>query len=343
VGAGNMVSESRGNIVFNVLTTLWTRYRLQTTVFTIFCGLWLIFYAISPSSFARPFTYTAILSVAPFTIIPALSLTYVIITGEMDLSFPSIMALGAWVLTVTWHAFGPTPLGLILALLAGLMAGFINGVLVTKCHIPSLIATIGTMFVWRGFVLIATGGFSISIGMWRGTPIYQALVGRFGGIPIQIVWAVVIAVILWIFLNLHKFGAHVYYTGDNRVAAQMLGINTDRVIITVFMIHGMLSAFAGVLVALEMGSFWPALGEIYLLESIAAVVVGGTPITGGTGTIFGTFIGGLILKWIETGILAVGVTGFWIKLVYGLVIIIALIAQVIIRKREIRRMKIIGA
>ena len=335
--------DPRGSSLVNLIIGIWSKYSLQSTILLIFCAVWLVFYAISPASFARPFTYIAIMSVAPFTIIPALSLTYVIITGEIDLSFPSVMAFGAWVLTVTWHAFGPTILGPILALLAGLLAGLINGLLITKCRIPSFIATIGTLFFWRGFVLIATEGFSIPLGMFRGTPVYEALVGRISGVPAQLFWMVLIAVVLWLFLNLHKFGAHVYYTGDNRLAAQMLGIDTDKVLTIVFMIHGMISAFAGILVTLEMGSFWPALGEIYMLESIAAVIVGGTPITGGTGTIFGTFIGGLILKWIETGILAVGVTGFWIKLVYGLVIIVALVAQVMIRRRELRRHRIFGA
>jgi len=317
------------------------KYKLQIAILAIFLMLWLIFFAINPSGFSNPYTYTAMLSVAPFTIIPALSLTYVIILGEIDLSFPSVMALGALVLTLTWKTFGPTPLGLLLALSAGLLAGLLNGILVTKFQIPSLIATIGTMFLWRGFVLVVTQGYGIPLGEYRGLPIYEMLVGRIGIIPVQIIWTVVIALVLWVILNFHKFGAYVYYTGDNRVAAKMLGINTDKVIISVFMIHGAIAAFAGVLATLEMATFWPALGEIYLMKSIASVIVGGTPVTGGIGTIFGTFIGGLILELIETGILAVGVTGFWIRLVHGLVIIIALIAQVLIRRSEMRRMRVV--
>jgi len=317
------------------------KYKLQIAILAIFLMLWLIFFAINPSGFSNPYTYTAMLSVAPFTIIPALSLTYVIILGEIDLSFPSVMALGALVLTLTWKTFGPTPLGLLLALSAGLLAGLLNGILITKFQIPSLIATIGTMFLWRGFVLVVTQGYGIPLGEYRGLPIYEMLVGRIGIIPVQIIWTVVIALVLWVILNFHKFGAYVYYTGDNRIAAKMLGINTDKVIISVYMIHGAIAAFAGVLATLEMATFWPALGEIYLMKSIASVIVGGTPVTGGIGTIFGTFIGGLILELIETGILAAGVTGFWIRLVHGLVIIIALIAQVLIRRSEMRRMRVV--
>jgi len=322
-------------------TGITAKYKLQIAILAIFLMLWLIFFAINPSGFSNPYTYTAMLSVAPFTIIPALSLTYVIILGEIDLSFPSVMALGALVLTLTWKTFGPTPLGLLLALSAGLLVGLLNGILITKFQIPSLIATIGTMFLWRGFVLVVTQGYGIPLGEYRGLPIYEMLVGRIGIVPVQIIWTVVIALVLWVILNFHKFGAYVYYTGDNRIAAKMLGINTDKVIISVYMIHGAIAAFAGVLATLEMATFWPALGEIYLLKSIASVIVGGTPVTGGIGTIFGTFIGGLILELIETGILAVGVTGFWIRLVHGLVIIIALIAQVLIRRSEMRRMRVV--
>jgi len=317
------------------------KYKLQIAILAIFLMLWLIFFAINPSGFSNPYTYTAMFSVAPFTIIPALSLTYVIILGEIDLSFPSVMALGALVLTLTWKTFGPTPLGLLLALSAGLLAGLLNGILITKFQIPSLIATIGTMFLWRGFILVVTQGYGIPLGEYRGLPIYEMLVGRIGIIPVQIIWTVIIALVLWVILNFHKFGAYVYYTGDNRIAAKMLGINTDKVIISVYMIHGAIAAFAGVLATLEMATFWPALGEIYLMKSIASVIVGGTPVTGGIGTIFGTFIGGLILELIETGILAAGVTGFWIRLVHGLVIIIALIAQVLIRRSEMRRMRVV--
>ncbi|MCD6488748.1 MAG: ABC transporter permease, partial [Desulfurococcales archaeon] len=298
-----------------------SEYKLQFVITVIFLVLWLIFYLLNPPAFSDPFTYRAIMTVVPFTIIPALSLTLVIITGEIDLSFSSVMALGALIMAWVWTSMGPTPLGVLLALLVGLAAGLLNGILITKLGIPSLITTIGTMFLWRGVVLVATEGFSIPLGKFRDAPIYNVFVGRVYTIPMQMIWAVVLAIVFWVLLNRHKFGAHIYYTGDNRLAAKMLGINTDRVLVTVFAIHGMIAAFAGILVTLELATFWPALGEIYMLKSIAAVVIGGTPVTGGIGTILGTFIGGLMLEFIEMGILASGVSGFWIRLVHGLVII----------------------
>jgi simple sugar transport system permease protein len=278
------------------------------------------------------------MSILPLTIIPALSLTYVVILGEMDLSFPSVMALASWTLATAWRAIGPNVIGILLALLAGVIAGFLNGLIVTKGRIPSFIATLGTMFFWSGVVLVASQGFGIPLSMFKNELLYQIFVGRIAGIiPAQMIWALIVAVALWFFLNVHKFGAHVYYTGDNRIAAKAMGIDTDRVIILVFTAHGAISAFAGILTTLENATFWPTIGDIYLLRSLAAVVVGGTALSGGAGTLFGTFIGGLILEWIETGLLAAGIAGFWTNVFYGLVIVVSLILQNMIRVMEIKR------
>ncbi len=311
-----------------------TNYKLQLAVTAIFFVMWVIFFGINPKGFSNPFTYTSWLSVAPFTILPALSLTFIFILREFDLSFPSIMGLGGWVLALTWVNTGPTILGPLLAVLVGFLAGLFDGVLVTKFKIPSLIATLGTMFLYRGIILLGTQGFSTPLGAYRESATSQALVGRALGVPLQMLWTIAVAILLWVFLNLHKFGAYIYYTGDNRLAAKMLGININKVINYTFAIHGAIAALAGVLATLEMATFWPDLGEIYLLKSVAAVVVGGTPLTGGIGSVFGSFMGGLILGLIEIGILAAGVTGFWIQVVFGLVIIFALIGQVYLRRSE---------
>jgi len=316
-------------------------YKLQVVITAIFFAIWFAFYVLNPSAFTNPFTYTSLMSISPYTIIPAISLTLVIITGEIDLSFSSIMALGPLIMAMTWQAQGEASLlGVILGLLAGLGAGLFNGILITKLGIPSLIATIGTTFLWRGVVLVATQGFSIPLGQYRDSTVFSALVGWLGGIPVQFLWTIGLAIIFWLILNRHRFGAYIYYIGDNRVAAQMVGINVDRVLISVYAIHGLIAAFAGIINTLGMATFWPTLGDIYMLKSVSSVVIGGTPVTGGLGTIYGTFIGGLILEFIEMGVLTSGVTGFWIRLVHGVVIIVALAAQGILRRREIIRARV---
>ena len=324
-----MISSLRG---------IWNKYKMQLAIVVIYLSLWLLFLIANPFAFTNQYTYTALMSILPLTIIPALSLTYVVILGEMDLSFPSVMALASWTLAVTWRAIGPNVIGILLALLAGAVAGFLNGLIITKGRIPSFIATLGTMFFWSGIVLVASQGFGIPLSMFKNELLYQIFVGRIAGvIPAQMIWALIIAVALWFFLNVHKFGAHVYYTGDNRIAAKAMGINTDRTIILVFIIHGTISAFAGILATLEDATFWPTIGDIYLLRSLAAVVVGGTALSGGAGTLFGTFVGGLILEWIETGLLATGIAGFWTNVFYGLVIVVSLILQNMIKVIEVKR------
>jgi simple sugar transport system permease protein len=324
------------------LIKILSEYKLQIIITAIFLSLWLVFYIINPPALSNVFTYYSIASVAPFTVLPALSLTLIIIAGEIDLSFSSIMALGALITALTWQALGEaSPLGVILGLLAGLGAGLLNGVLVCKLGIPSLIATIGTMFLWRGVVLVITQGFSIPLGMYRGSAIFNILVGRVYGVPVHLLWTIGLAIVFWLILNKHKFGAYIYYVGDNRTGAQMVGINIHRVLISLYAVHGVIAAFAGIIDTLEMATFWPTLGDIYMLKSVAAVVVGGTPVTGGVGTIYGTFIGGLILEFIEMGVLTSGVTGFWIQLVHGIVIIIALAAQGILRRIELAKVRLL--
>ena len=140
----------------------------------------------------------------------------------------------------------------------------------------------------------------------------------------QIVWFIVFAIILWFLLNRHRFGGHVYCVGDNLESAKMMGINADRIKILVFVLSGILAVFSGVLVSLEVLYLWPTVGEGYLIRVLAAVFIGGTSVFGGMGTLFGTFIGAIIIGILEGGIIAMGITGFWTQLVYGVVIIVSL-------------------
>ena len=145
-------------------------------------------------------------------------------------------------------------------------------------------------------------------------------------------WAIAIAAVLWLILSRHKFGSHVYFTGDDTRATRLMGVNVDRVKIIVFMLAGISSAFAGVLLNLELLQFWPAQGEGYLLLVIASVVVGGTSIFGGSGGIFETFMGAHIIGWMETGILAAGIGDFWTKGAMGFTIVIAVAIQAVLRR-----------
>lgn len=323
------------------LAGFWNNYKLQFSILVIYVALLLIFYGLNMSAFTDPYTYYAMMSVMPFTIIPALSLTYVMICGEIDLSFPAMMALGSVVFAATWNATGLGALGICIGILAGATAGFVNGLLVARARIPSIIATLGTMFLWRGVVLVATEGSPISLFKYKDTFLFDVLVGKIAEvIPAQMIWATGIGVCAWIFLNMHRFGSQVFFTGDNRIAARMMGIDTDKVLITVFVVHGAVAAFAGILASVQVANAWPTLGDAYLMKSIASVVIGGTSIFGGAGTLFGTYLGGMVLGLVEIGLLASGVSGYWISLVYGLVITLALMVQTQIRTIELKREKL---
>jgi simple sugar transport system permease protein len=302
------------------------RYSIQLSVFGVLVVLFSIFILVRPNVFLSYNIYFAFMSSIPFTAIVALALTLVVIAGEIDLSFPSIMGLGGWIFTAVYVATNNIYLGFLVCLIAGTLMGTFNGVLVTKVRIPSLIATIGTMYLWRGITMVLCGGRGTPLVAAKSTFLFTALIGRlpWKKIPMQAVWTVVIAVILWFVLNRHKFGARVNHVGDNVTSARMMGINTDRVKIITFMQMGFFATFAGVLASLEVMYLWPTLGEGYLIKVVAAVFVGGTSIAGGEGTLFGTFMGVIIIGCLEAGIIAMGMTGFWTQAVYGAVIVISL-------------------
>jgi len=149
----------------------------------------------------------------------------------------------------------------------------------------------------------------------------------------QMIWLIVIAILGWVLLNRHKFGAHIYLIGDNVHSAELMGINTGRVRTRAFMLVGLIAAFAGVIYSFHTAYFWPNTGDGYLLSTLASVFLGGTSVFGGVGTIFGTFLGAFIIGAIEAATVAIGLTGFWTQLIYGLIIVLSVIMHTYLRKR----------
>jgi simple sugar transport system permease protein len=310
------------------------RNGLQIGIVGVFLLLWAFFIVGAPRTFLRREMYGAFMSTIPFFAIMALPLTMVIIAGEIDLSFGSLMAIGVLVFVKVWEGTGNLALAFVLLLASGFLAGLLNGIIVVKFGIPSLVATIGTQFFWRGVVLVITNGHPASLTPIKDTLLHQVLVGRlFGYIPAQMIWTVIVAILVWVLLNRHRFGAHVYLVGDNRESAKLMGVNVNRTKMMVFAIVGIAAAFAGLLASLEVNYFWVNLGEGYLLRTLASVFLGGTSVFGGVGTILGTFIGCFIIGAIEGGTVAIGLTGFWTQLIYGLIIIISISMHSLVRTR----------
>lgn len=319
------------------LTRFGRRYALQIGIVGVFLAMWAFFIIAAPRTFLAREMYGAFMSTIPVFAIMALPLTMVIIAGEIDLSFGSLMAIGVLVFVNVFAMTGNLALAFVLLLVTGFLAGLLNGIIVVKFGIPSLVATIGTQFFWRGVVLVITNGHPASLVPVKGTLLRQALVGRLAGyLPAQMIWTVIVAILVWVLLNRHRFGAHVYLVGDNRDSARLMGVNVDRTRMMVFAIVGIAAAFAGLIGSLEVNYFWVNLGEGYLLRTLASVFLGGTSVFGGVGTVLGTFIGCFIIGTIEGGTVAIGLTGFWTQLIYGLIIIISISMHSLVRTRLAR-------
>lgn len=306
----------------------------QIGIFSVFVLLWLIFIFAAPDTFLSPQIYYAFMSTIPFFAIIAMPLTITVIAGEIDLSFPAVMAIGMVVFLLMYDVIQSVWLVSFAALLTGLFAGFLNGIIVVRFGIPSLVATIGTQFFWRGAVLVLSQGKSGTLVYTKESLLHPILVGKvFGVFPMQMVWLILVTILCWVLLNRTRFGAHVYLIGDNAESAKLMGVNTGRVRIQTFMLVGVIAAFAGILASLHVTYFWPSLGDGYLLRTLASVFLGGTSVFGGVGTIFGTFIGAFIIGAIEAATVAIGLTGFWTQLIYGLIIVLSVTMHAYVRRK----------
>ncbi|HSP21628.1 MAG TPA: ribose ABC transporter permease [Planococcus sp. (in: firmicutes)] len=259
-----------------------------------------------------------------FNALIAFGMTFVILTGGIDLSVGSILALTGAV-SAGLMASGIDP---ILAMLAGLLLGAIlgavNGVIIAKGKVAPFIATLATMTIYRGLTLVYTEGRPIS-GLGDNVAFQMLGKGYFLGIPIPVVTMLISFGILYFILKKTTFGRRVYAVGGNEEASILSGINTDRIKIYVYSLTGLLSALAALMLTSRLNSAQPTAGEMFELDAIAAVVLGGTSLTGGRGWIVGTLIGALIIGVLNNGLNIIGVTSFFQQVVKGAVILLAVL------------------
>jgi simple sugar transport system permease protein len=326
--ASGTAATDRGSV--KAFTTTWAS---QIGITTAFAVLWLTFIVLAPDTFLSQRIYQSFAQTTPYFAIVALAVTMVIVSGDIDLSFPSIMALGMVGFVSIWNATGSVELGVTASLAVGALAGLFNGLIVTMVGIPSLVVTIGTQFLFRGLTLVLVGGKTFPLVQTKSSPTYDILVGRIFGIPMEFVWLVLAAVATWLLLNRHRLGQNAYVIGDNRHAAALMGIRIRRTRIVLFMLTGLAAAFAGLMNSLHVVNFYPNMGDGYLLPTLAAVFVGGTSVFGGRGSIWGTFIGAFMIGGITAGIVAVGLTDYYTKLIYGAVILVSVSIHAILQRR----------
>lgn len=315
------------------LASFASAWASQIGITVAFALLWVVFIVLAPGTFLSNRIYLSFAETTPYFAMIAMPLTLVIIAGDIDLSFPSVMALGMVGFVSAWDATGSVELGIAAALAVGALAGLFNGLLVTIVGIPSLVVTIGTQFLFRGLTLVLVNGRSFALVDTQNSGAYDVLVGRLFGIPMEFYWLLVFAVGAWWLLNRHRLGQSAYTIGDNRQAAGLMGVPIRRTRILLFVFTGLAAAFAGLMNSLQIVNFYPGMGGGYLLPTLAAVFVGGTSVFGGRGSLWGTFIGAFMIGGITAGIVAVGLTDYYTNLIYGAVVLISVSIHALLRRR----------
>jgi simple sugar transport system permease protein len=310
-----------------------TTWASQIGITFAFVVLWVAFIVLAPDTFLDNRIYVSFAQTTPYFALPALLLTMVIVSGDIDLSFPSIMGLGMVGFIAVERTTGNVGLAVVAALVVGALAGLLNGVFVTLIGIPALVVTIGTLFLYRGLTLALVNGRSFALVEARDSEMARVLIGRLFGVPMQFVWLVLVAIGTWVLLYRHRLGQNGHVIGDNRAAAQLMGIPIRRTRTVMFVLVGIAAAFAGVMNSLQVSNFYPGVGAGYLLPALAAVFVGGTSVFGGRGTVWGTFIGAFMIGAIQAGIVAMGIEAFWTEVIYGGIILAAVSIHAVLQRR----------
>lgn len=272
-----------------------------------------------------------ILRTASYIFLMGIAMTFVLISGGLDLSVASVFALGGVVSSLAVTQGWGAALSVLAGLAVGLVVGVVNGLLVVKFNIPALIVTLGTMYMVRGVVLIVTQG----VAIFPLTPEFNTLgQGELLGIPYVILISVVLAVIAHVVLNYTTYGRAIYAIGGNEETSRLAGINTKFLKGSVYVLTGLAAALSGLIMAGRLNSAQPSVGSGYELLVIAGVIIGGTSLFGGAGTILGTAAGTLLTAVISNGIVLMKISAYWQNLIVGAVIILAVGLDQYRRKRS---------
>ena len=286
-----------------------------------------IFMAANPRVFSDWGIYRSVMITLPVALFLVVPLVFVVTVGEIDLSFPATMGFSAWTFALIVQAGGSPYLGLLAALITGMLLGAFVGILVVYCSLSSLIATLGMNFMLRGIIQIVMEGKSIALMSLTDSSARTVFSGTFFGIPVQMAWAVAFVIFAIFLFNRHRFGAQVKVVGDNPDSAGQMGIDVRRVRVMTFVFVGFGAACAGFFSTMINFTWWPTSGDGYLLPALASVFVGGTPTWGGIGTVAGGAIGAVIVSFIQTGVVGAGLSGFYVQFFNGLIIILSLIGH----------------
>lgn len=301
----------------------WARYGVPLALVAL-----VVFFTLWSPTFMTDSNVMNILRQSSVLAIAAIGATIVLISGGIDISQGAIMALAGIIVVVGIQTMGvPEVPSLLIALVAATLVGLVNGLLAERVRIPAFIATLGTALVVRGIGFVYTDGRSIGFG--RGEAASGAFIqwlgkGFLGPLPVPVVLMAVLYLIAGLVMQRTTWGMHTYAIGSSERAARVAGLRVTRHRIQVYMLAGMLSGLAGVILAGRLGSASPSLGAGIEFDILTAVVLGGTSIYGGKGNIFRTLIGALFLATLTNGLILMNVPTFYQQISVGVVLLAAL-------------------
>ena len=300
----------------------------------------LVFFSVTSPNFMQMSNMLAILQATSVNGVLAVAATLVIISGGIDLSVGTLMTFTAVVAGILLTNMNlPLPVGVLGAILAGAFCGFCSGSFVAKMKIPPFIATLGMMLILKGLSLVLSGARPIYFNNTEGYDAISrgSLIGEvlpFLPIPNGVLILFVVAGVASYVLSKTVLGRYCFGIGSNEEAVRLSGVNTDRRKIAIYAVAGGICGIAGILISSRLNSAQPALGLGYELEAIAAVVIGGTSLSGGRGSIIGTLIGALIVAVLTNGLRVLSVAQEWQTVITGVIIILAVYADMMRRQKS---------
>ena len=296
----------------------WLGFLRDHVTFVVFGFVTLYFAAFAPN-FATVTTAEAILRITAIVSVMAVGMTFVIVSAEIDLSVGSMASLAGMIGALLMQAGAPWPLGVALTLGFGAAVGLVNGLLVTRLRIPSFLVTLGMLSVLSGVALTVTATRPVPIvSPGFSETLWDA---RLLGVPVPICWTLLVAAVGFYALHLTPFGKRVFATGGNATAARFSGVRTDLVKTVAFTISGTTAAMAGLMLAARSTAGNPSLGAGLELDVIAAVIIGGTSLFGGRGTIIGSVVGAIFIGIVGFGLLVMGFSTSIQEIIKGAIII----------------------
>ncbi|MHB1335355.1 MAG: ABC transporter permease [Candidatus Humimicrobiaceae bacterium] len=292
-----------------------------------------VFFSLASKTFLTQDNIINILRQVSILMVVSCGFTFLVISGGIDLSIGSTVGLCGVVAALLISKLGvPFIIALLLTIVLGGLVGTLNGLIVTKINIPPLLATLGMMMVIRGVALIISGGkaiFDLPEGfLWLGR-------GYVGIIPVPVIVMIVVFLIFLFIQQKSAFSIYSYAIGGNRISARLSGIKDEYYTIITYSIVGLLTGLAGIMTASRLGIGLPTAGEGFEFDVVIAVVVGGTSIFGGIGTLQGTLLGALIIGVLTNGMIIMNVQSFYQNVAKGLILIIAVGAETIRHKKEL--------